>query len=223
MLEASSTEPGTDRNESNQDWHFWYQQPTTIKFRHCLPAPLQKRLQAIRHPGNQARTCAGWWLLQSVLPREFQNLTALQRTTQGKPYLLNGPAFNLSHSGRMIGCVLDSYTEASVGIDIEQHDRLDWYRLRQYLQLDYPAETTFSQKTVYNRWTQREAIVKATGMGISQLKSVRQTAVSQSGQAVIHPTDEPWYYRSLETQPGYSLSVAASRPLSLTLHYIDLL
>jgi phosphopantetheinyl transferase len=90
----------------------------------------------------------------------------------GKPFLPGCAAFNLSHSDDWIACVVSH--RILVGIDVET-----FQHLRNYLDLlamtTHPAErciidqaTAARRLALFKRcWTRKEAVLKATGMGLS--------------------------------------------------------
>lgn len=88
----------------------------------------------------------------------------------GKPYLPDYPQihFNLSHCSQAVACAIDT---CPVGIDIET------YRLPSHNTLRYAMneeeilnimQSTQPKRTFTTLWTQKEAIVKLSGKGISQ-------------------------------------------------------
>lgn len=111
-------------------------------------------------------------ILAAYLEREAQNLV-FQYGKQGKPELVHDIPlpFNLSHSGEM--ALLAVSKQSQVGIDIEQ------FSARPYLGI---ARHSFSAAEVqtlkdtppylqawlfFHIWSQKEAFIKACGMGLS--------------------------------------------------------
>lgn len=108
----------------------------------------------------------------------------------GKPRLEGGPHFNLSHAE---GLALYAVSEdVEVGVDLEF--------VREPPDIGDPA--CVSPEDFWRRWTRREALLKAEGVGLS-------------GEA----DESRWTLRDLEPAPGYvgalalRTSVAALSPL----------
>lgn len=96
----------------------------------------------------------------------------------GKPSLLNSKLqFNFSHSGDYLAMILSSQTP--VGIDIEATNKnLDWKPIAKSSFL--PQEIAIIEalphdqqiSTFYQIWTQKEALLKALGTGLSGLSQI---------------------------------------------------
>lgn len=89
----------------------------------------------------------------------------------GKPFLQDGPAFNLSHSNGV--CALVVARQSPVGVDIEHHDRASMATSLLAI-YGHPRERDFlANKSELARkhfslvcWTRKEALLKAAGGGI---------------------------------------------------------
>ncbi|HEX6431057.1 MAG TPA: 4'-phosphopantetheinyl transferase superfamily protein [Niastella sp.] len=97
------------------------------------------------------------------------DLNGLQYTLNHKPFLLDGPYFNISHSGNRVVCLISQ--EKNVGIDIE-------YINKEFQPDDFKTQFTLSEwsairssqdptKKFYEFWTAKESIVKADGRGLT--------------------------------------------------------
>lgn len=126
-------------------------------------AKIQLQKQAIYQFRNQ--------LLTQQLQREIQN-SDFSKTEYGKPYLAHFPqaAFNHSHSRKHYALAY-SDTIPQVGVDVEDLDRAVRFEalaqhafhleeLRCWAELDYSLEYWFRV------WTTKEAVLKASGLGI---------------------------------------------------------
>ena len=134
-----------------------------------LPADLERKVkiqqqkQAIYQFRNQ--------LLSQHMQREIQN-TDLSKTEYGKPYLTEFPqvAFNHSHSHKHYALAL-SHTVRQLGIDVEDLDRqVRFETLAQHAfhpeELHGWAESEYSSEYWFKVWTTKEAVLKASGLGI---------------------------------------------------------
>lgn len=106
-------------------------------------------------------------------PREIR-FAAME---SGKPYLINHPDlhFNISHTNNM---VLIAISDSPVGVDVEQEERSsDMLQILKHFFSEKELESflrqpaTRRQKAFFTGWTRKEAILKATGEGLSALKS----------------------------------------------------
>lgn len=119
---------------------------------------------------------ASRWLLRSALSRYLQqppHALKFARHEKGKPYIPGQKIqFNLSHSGRW--AVLTITSGAAVGVDVEEGKSsrdltgiaANYYHTEEFLRLQElpPEEQTLY---FYQLWTLKEALLKATGAGIS--------------------------------------------------------
>ncbi len=109
----------------------------------------------------------------------------LYYNAHNKPYL-NGEntKFNISHSGEMVVCAITNSCE--IGIDIEVLNDIDFYIFRPQMLRNEWKRIFFAEdlKTAFfDYWTQKEAVMKAHGMGLSiPLKSFEVTDL----HSVIH-------------------------------------
>ena len=126
-------------------------------------AKIQQQKQAIYQFRNQ--------LLSQHMQREIQNAD-LSKTEYGKPYLTEFPqvAFNHSHSHKHYALAL-SHTVRQLGIDVEDLDRqVRFETLAQHAfhpeELHGWAESEYSSEYWFKVWTTKEAVLKASGLGI---------------------------------------------------------
>jgi len=126
-------------------------------------AKIQQQKQAIYQFRNQ--------LLSQHMQHEIQN-TDISKTEFGKPYLEQFPqvTFNHSHSHKHYALAY-SDTVKQVGIDIEDLDRkVRFEALAQHAfhpdELEHWAELEYSEEFWFKVWTTKEAVLKASGLGI---------------------------------------------------------
>lgn len=109
----------------------------------------------------------------------------LKRESSGKPYFKDKTLgeFNISHSSKLAVAVYSQHGE--LGIDIELLDArksIDGIAER-FLgeeERDYIADAPDKTLAFYKLWTAKEALVKATGAGLSSL--ARTNVLSQNGR-----------------------------------------
>lgn len=79
----------------------------------------------------------------------------------GKPLSIN-KYFNISHSHGYVAFVIDN---CPIGIDIEVISRVD-PQLIEYISSEEEKKYIHDEKSFYEIWTNKEALVKASGVGI---------------------------------------------------------
>jgi phosphopantetheinyl transferase len=110
----------------------------------------------------------------------------------GKPFLPGAPAYNLSHSGRWVACAVSRHEP--IGIDVETFVHLKSYR-ELLPTITHPIERRhIEQAPSDNRlalfkhcWTRKEAILKATGTGLSDDLQGIDVCLDQSEPVLKHP------------------------------------
>jgi 4'-phosphopantetheinyl transferase len=195
------------------------------------------RANRFRRPGLARRWLAGRAALRGVLARRLDCAPAAVRyalEAHGKPVLAaNAGAlhFNLSHSA---GLALIAVTGvAPVGVDVEFDKPIaDWravaarfFSPAEQAQLAAMAETG-RQRGFYRCWTRKEAVIKATGEGLSaeltafdvSLGEPRVLADRSDGGCHRH-----WQLHDLTPAPGYTaaLAIDAARPLRVEIQPSD--
>lgn len=142
----------------------------------------------------------------------------------GKPALLDGPVFNLSHSGDW--WLLGVAPDGRLGVDVEAHRTLADLEsvARSTFQRDEAAEVTGHadpaerHRAFFRVWSRKEAFIKAVGMGLSYpLEGFRVASDARAGGALC-AVDDPaeavdrWTLRSVGWAPELSAAVAWDRP-----------
>lgn len=145
----------------------------------------------------------------------------------GKPFLkepYQWLSFNLSHSGNRVVVAISK--DRALGIDIEKiqfHQDLSIaHEVFSVAELEELNNLKDSQKTLafFKGWTQKEAFIKALGLGFSY--PLKQFTVlldpSQEGR-LLFVKDDPskifqknWSMQCLDLDPAYSCSVFAQGP-----------
>lgn len=115
---------------------------------------------------------------QLVRPANATKPYAFLLGDHGKPFLSNCAAFNLSHSEDWVACTVGP--NPLLGIDVETFGRLQDYRAV-LSSVVHPAEQRCIEQAepdqrwaLFRRcWTRKEAVLKATGKGLSDdLRSI---------------------------------------------------
>jgi 4'-phosphopantetheinyl transferase len=174
-------------------------EPEDARFAAALGSRGQEKMYQYRNRDDRLRCLAGGLLTERILKgRE------IRFTKRGKPFIPEGPHFNLSHSGNFT-CMAVS-PDSPVGIDIEFLRDEDFPALARIA--FHPEERNFFlQKPDAERffmiWTLKESYIKMLGLGFS-LEPRSFSILSLSGS-------EPVSYQNLHAINGYSLSLCTAR------------
>lgn len=167
-----------------------------------------KNVKYIRWQDRQSRIL-GKLLLQYGLAQLnlYSTLDDLVYTKYHKPYLIDGPSFNISHSGEYVVCAFSN--DSNIGIDIEELKPIDtsdfksvftdreWNNILQ-------AENSLHQ--FYDYWTKKESAIKANGKGLH----VPLTEMDVTG-ASVQLENETWHLKKIEIQEDYRCYVATPK------------
>ncbi len=138
-----------------------------------LPKPMRAR--AVRYQQEEAayNYVLGRLLLKKALEESQSNYTLsdLYYNEEGKP-LLDGFPFNIAHSQDLVGVVFGG--TAALGLDIEYPRTIEKKHFRHcFSDTEWAAIIKDSNlETFYLYWTQKEAILKAAGVGLNQLLNI---------------------------------------------------
>ena len=134
-----------------------------------LPASLQQTALKYRNWEDRHASLLGKLLLRLALKNAGYptDLDRLRYTTEKKPFFPEGPAFNISHSGNRVVCLLGD--RDPLGIDIESLSPLSFEDFQPQFT---PDEWSAIQRhptplnAFYRFWTAKESILKADGRGL---------------------------------------------------------
>ncbi len=191
----------------------------------------RERLARFRRAADQARYLSAHALTRLVLaPLVGQRPAALvfDRTCRcgaqhGKPTHPGGPEFSFTHGGDAVGVAVRT-GGGPVGLDVEpvrELTDLDGMLRHIYSPTELEREPRVAPHTFFAVWTRKEALLKATGDGISSpmadITLGPDGVESWTGDGA--PTGPVWL-RTLRGRLGYRAAVAGlgSPPASLVEH-----
>ena len=182
-----------------------------------LDAHERDRLDRFRRPADRARYLAAHALTRLVLagavggPAHALDFDRTCRCGEqhGKPVLVGGPDFSMTHAADLVGLAVHS---GPVGLDVEQvREMRDLAAMRGHV--SSPAELARSGPAgpadFFRGWTRKEALLKATGEGLSS----PMAAITLGANGVEEWTgdgapDGPVWLRDLRPATGYLAAVA---------------
>lgn len=147
---------------------------------------------------------------------------AFARDANGKPYLMADGrlCFNLSHSGPW--CVLALTRGRNVGVDVQTVDEAGADSLpREFV--CHPDEETlhWDKKTAICRWSLKEALLKAHGIGLAHPMEKVRLAPGPSGRWTACLFDKTWFLTHRRLEDGSSLAVCTDTPCPTLLVHVD--
>ncbi len=167
---------------------------------------IQQLKQAIYRYRNQ--------LLSEYLKHDIQN-SDIERNPHGKPFLMAFPQLQFNHShSRQHYALASSFELLDVGIDIEDLDRnVRFDGLAQHAfhpnELKYWQDLEHDADYWFRVWTTKEAVLKASDLGIRLSLNELDTRVHPSAQGGIchHPQIGSFAYQNFRLT-DYMLTVA---------------
>jgi 4'-phosphopantetheinyl transferase len=174
----------------------------------------RERLTRLRRAADRGRYLAAHALVRLALGGDGTTAAALtfDRTCacgepHGKPVLPGGPGFSLSHAGDLVGVAV--CPDGAVGLDVEQLRPLtDLAAMAGHVHS--PAELarhgTPDQETFFRAWTRKEALLKATGEGLSE--PMAAITLAADGAVVEWAEHGPFWLRDLAPAPDHPAAVA---------------
>ena len=136
----------------------------------------QRREQALRYRHLFGRFCClkSWLMLSAMHIGEMEFLY----NEHGKPYIEGGPFFSISHCKEAIAVALD---DQPIGIDIESIRRFDPELVTRTMNDSEQALIAASdhpERAFTRLWTQKEAILKMQGTGITSFEQLQTLPIS---------------------------------------------
>jgi 4'-phosphopantetheinyl transferase len=178
--------------------------------------PLQVREKVKRYYRWQdALNClAGNVLLQQACYNaglERSVLDNIRHNSYGKPYIVSdrGPSFNISHTDGIV--VFASAESGQIGVDVEMQRAINVEEYMSQMVDEERHEILHSNdrsRAFFNYWTKKEAILKATGRGLSI--SLRSFVVRQD---VTRVCDADWFITRLPVENPYIGFIATDYPV----------
>lgn len=137
-----------------------------------FPIDFQQRIKKFRRWQDAQFSLLGRVMLfkgiEEVKKQNYDN-REIKYTTHNKPYFEDSLIeFNISHSGEIVVCALSD--DDQMGIDIEVITNIELNDFKsQMTQKEWRTvnDSQNQQETFFKYWTQKEAVIKAHGHGLS--------------------------------------------------------
>ncbi|MBD2767184.1 4'-phosphopantetheinyl transferase superfamily protein [Hymenobacter sp. BT664] len=191
-----------------------------------MPADLQRKINSFRQWEDRQASLIGRMLLKKALLDNGLSgnlLSQIKYTSFGKPYLSDGPYFNITHSWPYIICAVDQ--QKAVGIDVEVVREID---IRDFTAQFTASETVALTSAVnpialfYSLWCKKEAIVKAEGSGLNIPLHELDVLSDRTSYAGAE-----YFFKPIHIDPSAVCWLTASHPLeqlairSINLHALN--
>ena len=149
---------------------------TEAEVQRMLPlVSAQRREQALKYKHTLGQFCClkSWLMLSAMHIGEMEFLY----NEHGKPYIEGGPFFSISHCKEAIAVALD---DQPIGIDVEAIRNVDQDLILRTMN-EEEQKQIHSNRDFTRLWTQKEAIVKAQGVGIVSFEQLQGIRSQDSG------------------------------------------
>lgn len=178
-----------------------------------LPAAMQTKVCQFRRWEDSHTALMGKILLREIASTYFNFPDILDQISYSetkKPEVAGSVSFNISHSEDLVVCVMGD--NCRLGVDVEKIVDVDFTHLQ-----DYMTESEWNQiqhakdpnEAFLKYWTQKEAVIKADGRGLSiPTKEVK----IQNSLETIGPTS--LYTLEVNLAKGYACHIASSNRLT---------
>ena len=145
---------------------------TETEVQRLLPqVSAQRREQALRFKHTLGQFCClkSWLMLNAMHIGEMEFLY----NEHGKPYIEGGPFFSISHCKEGIAVAID---DQPVGIDIEAIRNVDQDLILRTMNEEEQRQI-HSNRDFTRLWTQKEAILKMEGTGITSFEQLQELSI----------------------------------------------
>lgn len=169
----------------------------------------KEKAERFKNEKDQLLSLGAAYLMKKYLPDG-----EIKILENGKPFLPNGPFFNVSHSGEYV--VFVSSNNSEVGIDIERinENKLDGIR---YV-LSEEEKKINDSGLLFQIWSNKESLIKCSSNGLKDIKKAK--GLPLNGLRIIN---EQSYYTKSVIYNGYSLSVTLKQeePFNIRIENIN--
>lgn len=188
--------------------------------------PLSILNSARKYKDEQAKWhfLLGRYLLKealSTLDSEV-GLESISYTDLGKPYIPGNYYFNISHSSDLVALVVSD--QEDVGIDVEAvsrnirlNDFSNYFTKKEW---DIILNGIDPVLSFYRKWTQKEAFLKAYGLGhYANFKD----AITSENIALIKGNDKKWHLTTVDLIKDYCGTVCSSAKLQFKINELGVI
>lgn len=186
------------------------------KYLKNLPPVFQTKILKYRHWQDAQRSLLGKALLMDglySLGLKQYFLKDIKFSNFQKPYFNNLIDFNISHSGEFVVCAI--CLTGKVGVDIEEIKPVPFDELKMFFsnkECNKIEQAQDSAVSFYRHWTQKEAFLKAIGMGLNV--PINEVEILDDK---ISWCDEEWHLQEIKLDEKYISYLASNIPFTTIL------
>ncbi|WP_430408755.1 4'-phosphopantetheinyl transferase family protein [Kordia sp.] len=187
------------------------------KYLSDFPKQFRERIVKYKRWEDAQLSLLGRLLLQHGLKKINKGIhieELLEYSAYGKPKLKEQQInFNISHSGHIVICVLTNTSE--IGIDIEKMHNVNIEDFKtQMTTSEWDNIDTATNKTeaFFKYWTQKEAVVKASGKGFSIPLNSFEISNDQ-----VNINNEDFFLKEIILDKNYKCHIAFKEELDATI------
>lgn len=168
-------------------------QATEAEVQRLLPlVSAQRREQALKYKHVFGRFCClkSWMMLYENVEMSRYRDVEWSYNEHGKPYIQGGPYFSISHCKQGIAVAIN---DQPIGIDIEtiRHANEDLIERT----MNEQERVGMDDRRFTRLWTQKEAVVKAQGVGIQSFEQLQ--TILDNGQWLLSTFEKEKYIYSI--------------------------
>jgi 4'-phosphopantetheinyl transferase len=188
-----------------------------------LPVDFQEKIGKYKRWQDACGSLYGKFLLQIMLKEcgFSADLGNLRYSKYQKPYLEDGPPFNISHSANRVACIMGR--DGRVGIDLEEIREMPFadfqsqFSGEEWAAIQGAVDPT---NTFYAYWTAKESIIKADGRGLQI--PLKELHIDDSGTILFD--GNAWNLRRLDWYDDYSCHIAFEEfeEVETTIHHKEI-
>ena len=202
---------------------------STHTFASILNSEETARAQRFIKPQHQQRFTVARGMLRILLGRYLQqdpSTLQFHFNKYGKPYLQTSSniEFNLSHSNNL--ALLAIGQQYPLGVDIEYFSQRPFIDIAKIMfspnELEYLNNASPEQHTpiFFNIWTQKEAVIKACGIGLTYPTKTFDVSINTDNMLLLQDpvTQTSWQLHTFNLQEHYASALCAAPGMTIHLH-----
>jgi len=141
------------------------------KYLSTFPEDFQKKIRSFRNWQDAQLSLLGRLLLRYGLQiNDVHNQNDnIGYTSYNKPFLIDSDIkFNISHAGEVVVCAVSDSNDVGIDIEIINDINIEDFESQMTIkERNFIMDGEDSKKAFFDYWTQKEAVIKANGKGLS--------------------------------------------------------
>ncbi|MBS7256353.1 4'-phosphopantetheinyl transferase family protein [Flavobacterium branchiicola] len=136
-----------------------------------FPVDFQKKILSFRNWQDAQLSLLGRLILRYGLQINdaFEEKDNIGYTSYNKPFLIDSDIkFNISHAGELVVCILSDLNEVGIDVEIMSDINIEDFESQMTItERNYIRRAKNSKAAFFDFWTKKEAVIKASGKGLS--------------------------------------------------------